>query len=132
MTPICTDSMGALHSRHKPRGLKALSTTRQAPQCHDRQEGGEGLLQAEKAIRSLLHLGVRAEAEQGKWLWKRQPTKWPPLRRKQGKVQKNKPVLISIQKLQVENEGKPLFSLRIIAAPATPKFWTDLFSWGKV
>lgn len=58
------DSMGALHSRHKPRGLKALSTTRQAPQRRDRQEGEEGLRQAEKAMGSPLHLGVRAEAEQ--------------------------------------------------------------------
>lgn len=61
--------------------------------------------------------------------------KWlllPPLCRKQGKVQKNKPVLISNQKLQVEKEAKPLLSLQIIAAPTTPKSWTDLFSWGKV
>lgn len=107
----------------------------EAPQRHDRQEGGEGLLQAEKAISSPLHPGVRAEAEQGKRLWKMQPSKWlllPPLCRKQGKVQKNKPVLISNQKLQVEKEGKPLLSLQIIAAPTTPKSWTDLFSWGKV
>lgn len=60
------DSTGALHSRHKPRSLKALSTMRQGPQHRDRQEGGKGLLQAEEAISSLLHLGVRAEAEQDK------------------------------------------------------------------
>lgn len=108
-------------------------STRPVPQCCDKQGSGEGLLQAEKAIGSLLHLGVGAEAEQGKQLWKTQPSKWlPPLCGKQEKVQKNKPMLISIQKLQVENEGKPLFSLQIIAAPTTPKFWTDLFSWGKV
>lgn len=47
-------------------------------------------------------------------------------------MQKNKPMLISIQKLQVENERQPLFSLQIVAAPMTPKFWMDLFSWGKV
>lgn len=47
-------------------------------------------------------------------------------------MQKNKPMLISIQKLQVENERKLLFSLRIVAAPMTLKFWMDLFSWGKV
>lgn len=45
------------------------------PQRRDRQEGGEGLLQAEEAINSLLHLGVRAEAEQNKWLWKTEPSK---------------------------------------------------------
>ena len=41
---------------------------------------------------------------------KRSQVKWlllPLLRRKRGKVQKNKPVLISNEKLQVENEGKP-------------------------
>lgn len=74
----------------------------------------EGSAKAEKAIDFPLHPGVRADAEQGKWLWKMQPSKrllLLPLCEKQGKVQKNKPMLISIQKLQVENEGKLLFSL---------------------
>lgn len=110
VTPICTE---VLHSRHKPRSLKALRTRRQVPQCHDRQEVGR-VCQGRESHRLPLHPGVRADAEQGKWLWKTQPSKrllLLPLCEKQGKVQKNKPMLISIQKLQVENEGKLLFSL---------------------
>lgn len=47
---------------------------------------------------------------QSKQLWKTQPSEWlllPLLHRKRVKVQKNKPVLISNEKLQMENEGKP-------------------------
>lgn len=80
--------------------LTALSTTRWTLQCCDGQDGGS-VAGREPPV---------PVSGQSKQLWKTQPSEWlllPLLHRKRVKVQKNKPVLISNEKLQMENEGKP-------------------------
>lgn len=128
-----TDSMGALHSRHKPRSLEALSTMRWVLSAVTGRRVGRVCCRQRKPSTPCSTLGSGQRQSRTNGYGKQSQVSDCCCRLYAGSKEKcRKTNPSSSPSIQAENKGKPLFSLQIIAAPIPPKFWMDLFSRGKV